>query len=214
MFKSQRAYLRFSSDYYLSVAVAFEDCQCDSPLATAESQQEPAADALSGHFEDVVVVAKKRIGACCGHGASPAIFHDVAAVVMGCILSGALGIFSGKLDGALGRFVLSTACDGPASSMEIREARAAHHSRHDLVADIESVAANDDECLRPPSDADASLRLSSSCLQAVSYPLTPRRLIALKDRNELSSHYSDAKLQVPASSEPALHAVHAESGGQ
>ncbi len=194
--------------------MAFEDREGEAPLAASECRQEPAADVLGGEAEDVTAIAMERTGACSGCSAAPVIFHEVAAAVVGCILRGAMRIFGGKLDGALGRLVLSTASKEPGSSVENRDAHAAYRSHHDPVADVESVVANDDERLRPPHIADSALHSSSFSLQAVSYPLTPRRLIALRDRNELSLHDSDAKLQASASSEPALHAAHAVSGGQ
>ena len=134
--------------------------------------------------------------------ASPALFYDLAATVVGRLIECALvRVFSQSTYGGgdsalcmqLCENMRSIADDDHCSGMKIQE-----RDEPLLNRDLDSMALErslplvvvDSQQLATVADA-----LSSSFLQAVSYPLTPRRLIALKDRNEQATHDADAKLQ-------------------
>jgi hypothetical protein len=193
--------LRFSNDYYLSVAVAAEDCEDDMHLIQTEPEA-PFRNAsnLQGDIESLDN-ANQTLQRAAGR-ASPALFYDLAATVVGRLIECALvRVFSQSTYGGgdsalcmqLCENMRSIADDVHCSGMKIQKP-----DEPSLNRDLDSMAlerslplvAVDSQQLATVADA-----LSSSFLQAVSYPLTPRRLIALKDRNEQATHDADAKLQ-------------------
>jgi hypothetical protein len=196
---------RFSSDYYLSVAAAAEDCeQVDSVASSAAEPRVPIQNVLAA-IDDVKLLADAdRAEPHCASGESSALFRDLAATIVGRVIQGALArAFAHGAEGSA-YCVPSTAADdlrvaaGQSCSWKaLQQERAAplpiqDHSSPELEHFLQSVPGDFPECDRSQLVAIES-GPSSSYPQAVSYPLTPRRLVALKDRNECAMHVGDAK---------------------
>ncbi len=133
---------------------------------------------------------------------SPALFYELAATVVGRLIECALDrVFAQSKNGGgdsapymqLCESMRSIAEDDHCSGMKIQEREKTSLNRDRVSTALErplSLVAVDSQQLETAADA-----LFSSFFQAVSYPLTPRRLIALKDRNEQATHVADTKLQ-------------------
>ena len=176
-----------------------EDCEGDASLAAGEPRLAVAAEALDGQPHGATVAAIVRTAARVGSGTTPALFYDVAAGVVGRVIRGSLVLFAENVVKKQSSMPVR-AHDEQGSEEDANVGHRACLLSHEYVADVQALAADTAE--HRSSSNDTSVDVSSSpFLQAVSYPLTPRRLIALKDRNELASNASDAKQHVPT----ALH---------
>jgi hypothetical protein len=166
---------RFSSDYYLSVSALVEDCE-----AVAAEPEGHAVSAVLG----ACMACEAEAAVVCG-GSNPALLHEVAAAVVGRIVGGALLVVAQNSARERGRHIKSTANDD-GSFVETNAVHCAcAPADEDVSRDEAAAAPAADSCL---VEQVASVDLSASSYpQAVSYPLTPRRLVALKDRTELVS---------------------------
>ena len=198
-----------------------EDCKGDASLAAAESRLAVAAEGLDGQPHGatvaaiVPVAAIVRTAARVGGGTTPALFYDVAAGVVGRVIRRSLVLFAENVVKKQSSMPVR-AHDEQGSEEDANVGHRACLLSHEYVADAQALAA--DTAKHRSSSHDTSVDVSStSFFQAVSYPLTPRRLIALKDRNELASNASDAKQHVPSalhwssSNELALDALDAQA---
>jgi hypothetical protein len=125
---------------------------------------------------------KAEAAAVCG-GSKPALLYKVAAGVVGRIVGRALLVVAHNSAIEPGCHINSTANDHRSfvATNAVHSARAP--ADEDACRDEAAAARAADSCR---VEQAASVDLSASpYLQAVSYPLTPRRLVALKDRTEL-----------------------------
>ena len=152
-----------------------EDCEA----VNAEPEGHAVSAVLGAHME-----CEADAAAVCG-GSNPALLHEVAAAVVGRIVGGALLVVAQNLAREPGRHIKLTANDD-GSFVETNEVHSACARADEDVSHDEAVAAPAADSCRVEQVASVDLS-ASSFPQAVSYPLTPRRLVALKDRTELAS---------------------------
>ncbi len=140
------------------------------------------------------LAATESAGAIAARGAAAALFHGAAAAVMGSVIRGALAVVSSAGMAAAAGRVQPTAGGEHVAGQTNEDVHGATLSSDCHVAEVmeralQAVVADAAKCdSAQPVDGP-----SSPVLQAVSYPLTPRRLVALRDRNQRTSA-ADAKL--------------------
>ncbi len=140
------------------------------------------------------LAATESAGAFAALGAAAALFHGAAAAVMGNVIRGALAVVSSAGLAAAASRVPPAAGGEHVAGQTNEDAHGATLSSDGHVAEVmeralQAVVADAAKCdSAQPADGP-----SSHLLQAVSYPLTPRRLVALRDRNQRTPA-ADAKL--------------------
>jgi len=163
-------------------------------------------------------------------GASPALFYEQAATIVGRVVKGALAlVFAGDFERGAAPEMLLAAADAELASSSglplhaacnyvgssaggadaaVGEVEKANEDScgeqstraGDVAAVLERVlqavaAAGADDAATALHPTAAPLSSQSSSLAAVTFPLTPRRLLALRDRNHLAPPVAGAAKQ-------------------